>query len=120
MSDALDQLHRRTMLLLIGFALVGIIVLIHPWEGPTNGVSGILVGYEHTNWPYRGTTITFATYSDVTSTLSIEGIHDFEVGHIYEVTYTHHAYHIRYTLIERIDKGSAFNQLDPQQEEDEA
>jgi len=89
---------------LVGAIIVLLLVLIHPWEGPMARDAGVVIGYNHDYFPLHRTQIIFAKGS-----LLVEGTHFFEVGHVYEITYTRHAYHLQNTIIEVKDKGLALD-----------
>jgi len=74
---------------------------------PINVKTGIVVEVEQSNWFGGITTIRFASFSDNYESLTVNGVHEFEIGHVYKFTYQNQGGKLYYHLIEYEDLGSS-------------
>lgn len=90
----------------MGFIFLAIFcIVVNPIEWPTRRVSGVVMEYRHTFWPWHQTRINFLSLSESSSFVLVEGIYFPTIGNIYEITYQQKAWHFRPTVIEIRDLG---------------
>lgn len=83
-----------------------VLVLIPPFDGLITTRRGIIVEVKEQNWPYPYTQIQLTTFSESTTSISIEGNNfGFQVGHVIEITYQHKAFHFYDTMRSFRDLG---------------
>lgn len=72
---------------------------------PINTKTGIVVEVEQSAWFGGITTIRFAAFSRNYESLTVNGLHEFKIGHIYKFTYQKQGRKLCYHLIEYEDLG---------------
>ena len=72
---------------------------------PSETYSGIVIGLYHGKLPYEHTTIEFATFSESTTSILVEGNHQVNIGHAYQITIRRYRLHWYDTLTDIEDLG---------------
>jgi len=101
----MDSFDKGTLLMLGVLSLVCIAI----WTVtlPIESVEGLVIEVDESRLLYPCTTVKFATFSESTTSITLEGFHEIKVGHIYKITYQNQGYCLYNVLIEMEDMGAS-------------